>query len=71
MYSQMFLLCHICLHVLISAKFWCFLQTGDAVIEGACMLIFFFIIIIFPAACLHSTALTTAGGVCVCVCVLL
>lgn len=48
-------------------KWWCFLQTANAVIEGACMFILSFLFFLIPAARLCSTALTTAGAVCVCV----
>lgn len=44
-------LCHISLLCVNFYKLWCFLQTGDAVIEGACMFIFW-CVFFFPAACL-------------------
>lgn len=47
-------------------KSWCFLQTGDAVIEGACMLIFTFFLF---SCCLSPLNSTDYCWSCVCACV--
>lgn len=69
MYSQLCLLCHISLHVLISANCGAFRRLFMQSLKvPACLFYFLFFP---PAARLRSTALTTAGAVCmgVCVCV--
>lgn len=63
MYSQLlFFVPHFSLCV-IFYKSWCFPPTGNAVIEGACMFLFFFSCCLSP---LNSTDYT-AVAVCVCV----
>lgn len=68
MYRHLFLLCHISLLRVNFCKFWCFRQTGYAVIEGACVLMFFFLLLVSTEQHWLLLELCVRVWVCLCVC---